>query len=292
MIGRRNFLRLSALTAAGALLGAGSPPHLIGSASSFLFASRSAQAAFSTLGTQYSGTDLDGWEIAVGDGVYAAPGEEPVSLSDLETLHYGTHSELKANILLRGIMAHNITFKRFIADDVFDFIHTFGYKFRLPYLPSIDNEGLNPQTIEGYIGLWDGGDTRLDYDTGFQWYINPWGPDTGDLRTWTDIDGGKWASVGHLPLDMEWHELRIVLDVRRETTALLIDGVHYLSRFNRTPKPADWGTETSATITAEIISMYPGESQDGTLHISEFKDWYWLWEPYNTCATFVPYVVK
>jgi len=116
---------------------------------------------------------------------------------------------------------HNITFKRFVADNVFDFVHIFGYKFRLPYMPAVENIGLEPANHRGSDWLWDGSNTRLDHGTGFQWYINPWGPDVGDLRTWTDINGGSWVSMGNMPLDTEWHEVRLVLDVQREATALL-----------------------------------------------------------------------
>lgn len=246
----------------------------------------------SPLGTQYSGRNLSGWSITLGDGIYTAPGTDPVNPDDIETVHYTDHSELRANIYKRRVMAHNITFKKFTVDSVFDFVHTFGYEFRLPYMPSIDNTDLNPQTIEGGIGLWDGSNTRLDYGTGFQWHINPWGPDTGALQTWTDIGGGSWATVGNITLDTAWHSVRITLDPRRGATALVIDDTHYLCRFNGTPKPPTWGTEQSATIAAEIISLYPGETNPGALHKAEFRDWYWIWEPYNTYSVFLPTVSR
>ncbi|MEA3337418.1 MAG: hypothetical protein U9R25_16080 [Chloroflexota bacterium] len=279
-IQRRGFLKLSATAMAGALIAQHPDTGL------------AAPSTRSPSGDQFSGINLAGWDIVVGDAIYAAPRVDPVTIDDIETVHFPEFSELRANIHLRRIMAHNITFKKRIADNVFDFVHTFGYKFRLPYMPSTSNPTLNPQTIEGGMGLWDGSDTRLDYGTGFQWYINPWGPDAGAIQSWTDIDGGSWAKVGNMPLDTAWHQVRITLDVRRETTALVIDGTHYLCRFNGTPKPATWGTERAATIAAEIVSLYPGESHPGALHKAEFKDWFWIWKPYNQRTIFLPTVSR
>jgi len=68
---------------------------------------------------EYQGTNFTGWDIVVGDGIYAAPGEPPVSLNDIQTIHYSTYSELRANVQRRRIMAHNITFKRIIDEFAF-----------------------------------------------------------------------------------------------------------------------------------------------------------------------------
>jgi hypothetical protein len=278
--GRRGFLKLSTATLAGAVLDRHSQKG------------QASPSTISPLGAQYSGPSLSGWSIALGDGLYAAPGEDPVTIDDIETIDYPTYSELRANINVRRIMAHNITFKQFVANNVFDFVHTFGYKFRLPYMPSTDNPVLNPQTIEGAVSLWDGSDTQLAYSTGYQWYINPWVPDVGAIHTWTDIDDGKWVPVGNLAPDTEWHEIRMTLDYRRESTAFVIDDTHYLCRFSGVTRPSDWGTERAATIAAEIINLDPGETHPGALHKAEFKDWYWIWEPYNSCTVFLPMITK
>ena len=227
----------------------------------------------------------------VGDGVYTAPGEPPITQNDIATIHYGTYSELQANILKRRIMAHNITYRRITESTALDFVHTFECKFVLPYLPSTGNTTLNAQTIEGGLFIWDGRTTRLDYGLGFQWGLNPWDR-LGELRCWTDIGGGQWRPVGYLAPDLSWHTLKIVFDFRRQTTALLIDEKHYPSRFTGTSKPAEWGTEIAAGVQIEIISVYPGELGNGAMHKAHFKDWLWLWEPSNSCRVFAPLIVK
>lgn len=156
-----------------------------------------APARLSLSSQRYEGPNFVGWEVVVGDGIYAAPGEPPVSISDIETIHYSTYSELRANIHRRRIMAHNITFKRIIDDNAFEYVHTCRFKFRLPYLPSTDNFDLNAQTLEGGIFVWDGSRTRLDYGVGFQWVLNPWMDIYGEIRTWTGlmVDSGKVSDI-------------------------------------------------------------------------------------------------
>ena len=239
---------------------------------------------------EYRGSNLLGWEIALGDALYARPGEPSVSLDDVETVHESGYSELQANIHRRVIMAHNITFKRFVDDDAFQFIHTCTYKFRLPYLPQQDaNADLNAQTIEGGIFIWDGSGTRLDYGIAFQWILNPW-DEFGNVRTWTDTDGCGWVTVDYLTPDTAWHEVKMVVDFYREATALLIDGVHYLTQFTRTPKPETWGTETAARLQAEIVSIYPEPSGVRAMHKAQFKDWTWVWERVH--QVFLPLIDK
>jgi len=230
---------------------------------------------------QYEGTDLEGWEVVVGDGCYNQATEDPVDEDDIETIDYGTHSELRANMEKRGIMAHNITFKRFIDDDAFDYVHECSYDFRLPYLPSTANVGTNAQTLEIAFFIWDGPDTRLDYGMAYQWVLNPWMSEFGDLLCWSDLEGGEWRYIGHLDPDTEWHELELVFDFRRQTTALKIDGNHYPCRFTAITKSPDWGTEIAARLCAEIISLDPGQSNPGALHRAQFRDWTWTWTPYE-----------
>lgn len=264
----------------------------------FLKACGIASASFITrTSTRYSlpsryceGPNFVGWEVVVGDGIYAAPGEPPVGLNDIETIHYSTYSELRANIQRRRIMAHNITFKRIIDDNALEYIHTCGFKFRLPFLPSTDNFDLNAHTLEGGIFIWDGGGSRLDYGVGFQWILNPWMDIFGEIRIWTETNGGQWESVGYLAPDIQWHEIRIVVDFPRRTTSVNIDGNGYPSSLSRTPKPETWGPETAARLQAEIISVYPEPSGIRAMHKAEFKDWVWIWEPQSVCRTFLPLV--
>jgi hypothetical protein len=278
MTNRRNFIKLMG----AAVTGYG------------LVRSQAGPVAASTQ-RDYQGADFTGWEVVVGDGLYTVPGEPSVTPDDIETIHYGSYSELRANIQVRDIMAHNITFKRVIDETAFDFVHTCQYMFRLPYLPATGNSDLNPQTVEGGLFIWDGGDTRLDYGLAFQWMLNPWGGsdfEFGDLRCWTDRNDGSWERVGYLEPDTAWHTINLVFDFRRETTALLIDGSHFPCQFTATPKAASWGTETAARLQAEIISIYPEGVGDGRLHKTHFKDWTWTWMPYSACEMYLPVVSK
>jgi len=192
---------------------------------------------------QSSGSDLSGWKTVLGDGLYTAPGVTPVNQTDIESVHYGTYSELRANIYKRRVMAHNITYQRVTDSDAFNFIHTFEFTFQLPYIPTIGNTDLNAQTIEGGLFIWDGGNTRLDYGVGFQWYLNPW-DGLGELRCWSDVGGVHWQPIGRIEPDTAWHKLRMVVDYKRQTTALVIDDKHYPCCFTGTPKSADWGNGT------------------------------------------------
>lgn len=228
---------------------------------------------------KYKGKNFAGWETALGDAIYARAGEDPVYLADIETVHEADYSELRANIQSRIIMAHNITFKRIINSRARKFIHTSSYEFRLPFIP-VPDPGIsqNAQTLEGGVFVWDGADTRLDYGIAFQWSLNPWN-EFGYIRTWTDTNGGEWVTAGELVPDTEWHQVSMVVDFHRETTALLIDDKHYLSYLTKISKPPDWGTEVAARLQAEIVSVHPEPLGMRAIHNAQFKNWVWLWEP-------------
>ena len=223
-----------------------------------------------------SGADLSGWTVVLGDGVYAAPGEAPVTIDDIETAHDGTLSELRANILRRRIMAHNITYRRIRDSSAFDFTHLFECAFRLPYLPAIGNNDENAQTFEGGLFIWDGVTTRLDYGLAFQWGLNPW-ERFGEMRCWTDGSDEHWQPVGHLTPDMAWHHLQLILDFRRQATGFAIDGRRFPSQFVAIPKSDTWGAAISAGVQMEVISIYPGETGAGARHRAQVKDWRWQW---------------
>lgn len=235
---------------------------------------------------EYGGSNLFGWEVVLGDGVYAAPGEPPVSPSDIETVHYSDYSELRANIQIRRIMAHNITFKRIYDNDAFKFVHTSKYKFRLPYPPSTSNPNLNGETIESHLAIWDGSNTRLDYLVAFQWVLNPWATNFGTIHAWDNP--GVWRPVGQLMPDTSWHEVQMVLDTGRARTDLFIDGTQYQSYFAATPRPG-WGSEIAARLASEIISLYPGEQGNGALHKTHVRDWTWVWE---SRSMYLPLVLR
>lgn len=227
----------------------------------------------------YSGNTLNNWEVVIGDGILPPPEQDQVDEADIETIHLSNHSELKANINMRPIMAHNITFNRIIDNRALQYTHHCGYKFRMPYLPGTANPALNGQTVEGGIFIWDGGSTRLDYGLAFQWVVNPWAKNFGDILQWT---GTTWAPSGHLDPNTDWHNLSMTLDPQTETATLSIDDQPYPIQLTQTPKSDSWGAETAARLQAEIISPSPNESGPSFLHKAEFKDWFWDWKPHRT----------
>lgn len=227
---------------------------------------------------QWWGTNLEGWTVVVGDGVQAMPGEAPVGREDIETLQNEGFSEIRANVRRRRVMAHNITFRRITDDAALRSIQTFGFKFRLPYLPVPDARKEEAgQTVEAGVFTWDGNGSRLDHGVAFQWLVNPWLPNFGEIRCWNAKDGGSWLPAGlTLKPDTEWHEVRLTVDMRRKTTAISIDGRVVSSAFTALPKPAAWGRTTDARAQIEAISVFPGEK--GALHRVEVRDWFWDWE--------------
>ncbi|WP_201365721.1 hypothetical protein [Dictyobacter formicarum] len=227
----------------------------------------------------YGGKNFSGWQTVVGDGIYAAPGEAPVSMSDIQTDNLPDYSVLNANIQRRVIMAHNITYKKIIDSQALTAIHEVGYTFRLPYLPSTNNTSENAQTLEGGLFVWDGANTRLDYGAAFQWRLNPWAPDFGKLYAWqANADAGRWQEISYLKPDTAWHHMEIRLNIPAQQATLSIDDLQDTSAFSRVTKPADWGTEIAARLQAEIISIDPRPgNQIRALHQGEFKDWHWNW---------------
>lgn len=153
---------------------------------------------------------------------------------------------------------------------------------------------MNAQTLEGGIFLWDGLTTRLAYGLGFQWILNPWGvtgSQFGDIRAWTDINDGEWVNVGHINPDTQWHEVNMSLDFRGQATLLTIDGLPYTSYFAGTSKPDDWASANVALFQAEIISIWPGDSDIRALHKAQFSNWFWNWQSYSH-RVFLPLVIN
>lgn len=277
---RRKFLEFLGITAAAASLpGFANLPQT--------------EAKENTPQQQFSGSDLSGWTTVLGDGLYHQPDEPPPDISDIETVHFGNYSELRANIHSRDIMAHNITFYRIDNDQAFDFIHVCGYKFRLPYMPSTNNTEFNPQTIEGGLVIWDGRETRLDYHVTFQWRLNPWEPEYKTIAIWSnESPAGAWKIIGALEPDTEWHQLEIAMDFKYRSARLSIDDAYFPVYIAGTTKPSYWGPEISARLMAEIISIYPGTGGHGFMHKAQFKDWYWKWDTHDSCSTFFPIVLN
>lgn len=262
---RRKFIKLMGASAAGGMT---------------LYDWAASRAAQEAPGQRvYQAADLSGWEVVLGDGLYTAPNQPPVTLDDIGTTHLGSHSELRANRWQRGVMAHNITFMRFIDNGALTYTHLCDFAFRLPFVPATNSWPTNAQTLEISLAIWDGGATRLDYTMALQWILNPWLSSFGAIRCWTNDNGGAWQSVGYLAPDTNWHTVNLVLNYQQQSTAMVIDGQSYLSAFAGTAKPTTWGTETAARLGAEIISIYPGSNSTAPYHVAEFKDWRWVWLP-------------
>jgi hypothetical protein len=223
-----------------------------------------------------SGADLTGWTTVVGDGLYAAKGQAPVSAADITTEHRGTESRLRANLHNRAIMAHVLAYKPVTDPSMMTVTHRAGFSFRLPYLPSkAAGRHRNGQTIEGGLFVWDGSGTRVDHGTAFQWVLNPWEPLFGKLQVWTDRKGGSWATVGRLKPDKKWHTVNFLVDPVNQAVKLSIDGRGIPAPYSRTPKRG-WGTNVSARLQAEAISLKPrSRATWAPQHEALIRDWHW-----------------
>lgn len=239
---------------------------------------------------EFSGATMAGWKLALGDGAYAMPGEEAVSLLDIETHHDETVSEVRANVQKRQIMAHNITYRRERDDRAFDFVHLFTAQFRLPYLPSVDNVEENAQTLEAGLFVWDGLESRLDYGAAFQWGLNPFDEGRfGEVRASMEgVSAAAWEPVGWLEPDMNWHTFTLAVDYPNQRTLLQLDGVPFTSYFVGFAK--QWPAAISAGVQVEAISIYPGEAARGALHRVEFRNWQWQWIASAESQLFLPLV--
>ncbi|OJF10522.1 hypothetical protein [Couchioplanes caeruleus] len=232
------------------------------------------------------GTDLSGWETILGDGLYTAAGQVPVNAADVTAEHLGGYSNLRANIANRGVMAHVLSFKRFTDDyplsepdsSLMRCSHRADYEFRLPYLPSTAGGPFNAQTVEGGLFVWDGLDTRVDHGTAFQWVLNPWLPNYGQIQVWSDGEDGNgaWIPGGYLKPDTEWHSARFLVNPADRRVELSIDGTLFPAPYCRTPK-IGWGTDVSARLQAEAISIWPGAKATwAPQHEMHVRNWRWV----------------
>jgi hypothetical protein len=224
-----------------------------------------------------SGSNLQNWEIALGDGIYNTAGEVPVTINDIITNNYNGYSELKANTANRRIQAHNITFKRIIDVNALNCRHEAGFSFKLPYLPSTINSEFNGQTLEGGLFVWDGANAKKDFGLAFQWIINPWNTDFKDVKIWS---GTGWDKIGTLTPDTLYHSVKFNLDIKNQIASFTIDDFQYKKNcFSETTKTG-WGSEIAARLQTEIISIYPSITGFTPSHKAYFKDWYWKWIVY------------
>ena len=268
-LSRRRFFGVTAIAGASAVA-------TVATAQSARGATASVPAA-GGLSVTSTGSDLSTWQSVLGDALYSAPGQAAVGTADIELVNAGSISTLRANVKRRGVMAHNVTFKREIDASLFDSVHRCNYQFRLPYLPTTSAWPDNAQTIEGGFFIWDGAHTRLDYGMAFQWVLNPWQSDFGALRTWT---GSGWQTAGFLTPGTAWHEIAMSFDRRNNVATLAVDNTALATQLTTTAKPSNWGTETAARLQTEIVSLWPGSNQVAPSHRAEVRNWSWTREAY------------
>lgn len=226
--------------------------------------------------TVVGGTDLSGWQTVVGDGLWVGPGQAPVTLADISTQHLGSHSVLAANVGKRGVMAHNITFVRRSALPHRNLLHTAEVEFRLPQLPTTSNWSYNAQTLEVGLFVWDGPDTRTDYGIAIQWVLNPWVPEFGSIRVWSQNQAGPaWKAVDTLVPDTDWHHLALLYRPDTSNATLRIDNDPIAIDETITNKHDDWGTTIDGRFQVEIVSVWPGSNASVPAHRAEFRNWSW-----------------
>ena len=232
-----------------------------------------AHAASAPAGKQYAGADLADWNTVVGDGLYTAPGEGPVTLADIAGLSItGPTANCKPTFTGAGSWR---TTSRTGGSPKTAACSSSTRSSAASGCPTCRRRAEHgPERADpGGRAVCLGRQERPSrLRAGLQWSLNPWDR-FGEWRCWTDVGGGRWQAVGALTPDTAWHRLRLVLDCPRQTTALLIDGLHYPCCFTGTPKPADWGPEIAAGVQVEIISVYPGPDGNGATHKADFKDW-------------------
>ncbi len=249
MINRRTFLRLSTFASLGLVL----PPK--------------------PTGMLLGGLNLNGWQTMLGDGVWCEADDRAAGLSDIETVHKPAYSELWANVHRRNVMAHNITVKKIARQDIFNYSHSARVRFRLPYLPARSNHDLNGQTIEGGLFLWDGIQRRA-LGVGFQWLVNPWLEQAGDVRIWL---GDRWSKIGSMPLNTQWHTVSLAVDVQAGMGELALGDKLRVNVLSSSEKPKSWTSQNVAMLQCEIVSLFPGSASISARHSTQFADWHWSW---------------
>ncbi len=263
-LSRRYALKLAAAGAGVALVGSAWPTNL----------------AHAAAPSDEGGSDLTGWDLVIGDGVWTGPGQAPVGPDDIALAHTGALSELAANVQRRGVMAHAIAFRRYLDLHRLALRHTAEIEFRLPDLPTTSNWEYNAQTLEMGLFVWDGPDTRLDHGMAVQWVLNPWVPEFGEIRAWSMTEQGPvWLPVGSLTPDTAWHRMYIDYKPGSGLARLELDGHRIDVAETLTAKAAHWGTTIDARLQAEIVSVWPGPNPSVPSHRAEFRNWAWTATP-------------
>lgn len=230
----------------------------------------------------YEASTMEGWELVVGDGVHAVPGEPAVTIDDLRATHQEDSTRLEANVDDRPVMAHAILVRKIEDPGAMDHVHRFESSFRLPYLPVQGDGDRNAQTIEAAVGVWAGASTRLHTVCGWQWRLNPYNDDYGRVMSWGNPDDepyGQWLDMSYLEPDQAWHRIVLELHPEEGRCRIVLDGDGFDVGVSRDEKPTSWSHVQTAMAQVEIISIYPGDATSGARHEAHFQDWSWAWDP-------------
>ncbi|MFI7602149.1 hypothetical protein [Actinoplanes sp. NPDC049681] len=241
-------------------------------------------AMASTAVTIGSGADLSGWQTILGGSTFAATGQEPVTGTDVSADDRRSYTSLQSNVGRRGVMADALSYTRSTGASMMNAIHKAGYSFQLPSVPSTAGGALNAQTVEGGMFVWDGANTRLDNGAAFQWVLNPWLPNFGQIRVWSDTNGGTWIPAGYLKPDTAWHSVTFQVNPMQQQVEVTLDGSVVAAPYTKLPK-ASWGSDVSARLQVEAISLWPGSAATSApAHEVLVKDWSWTADVQQTEA--------
>jgi hypothetical protein len=218
------------------------------------------------------GDTLLEWKTETGEAGFAAPGEGPVNIDDIQLKNENSQSVLSANVKERAIMSQNIAYNSILNEEASHYSHTVEYRFRLSGIPSGGSDrSENGQAVGGSLIINDDPD-RLSYVITFQWVVNPLSEDYGAIQTWA---GDNWEKAGYLQPDNKWHEVFLKMDIKNNIATLMIDNVIYPTGITRSTKK-DTPEKTGARAQVDIISTYPDNGKENKFDVC-FKDWVWIW---------------
>jgi len=234
----------------------------------------------------YQGRDLSRWETALTDPEYqwAYPGEEPVSIEDVDAIHYGNYSEIISNPQLRCITAPTASHFGLVGEqNLYNFIHISGYKIRIPFIPRpIGEQTLNIEITGGGFQTFYG-PNATGYEIGWGWTLNPWGEGLGRINVWEMTP--KYPDtpvVDKVVPDTNWHSLIFILDKQKNHGYVLFDDrVYEINEILRSYHPEWRGESIDGGLVVEVGNTWPGDTCYHSIGMVQVKDWFWIWAPYS-----------
>jgi hypothetical protein len=159
-------------------------------------------------------------------------------------------------------------------------------------MPATEEQEFNSEIIGGGLHSWYGPE-KTGYDIGFGWTLNPWSECYGCIDVWEVDEKGEFKIVDRMEPDTNWHALIVIMDKKNNCGFVVVDGnVYEISKLHKTYHP-EFGTDISAGIPCEAVSIWPGEEATyGAIGRMQVKNWFWIWIPYNTYQYFLPIILK